>query len=87
MPDNLDNDLSQKLIAVIMANGGIQDPLKKHDGKMFLQHRPQNIFEPGARINVLEPQTVFSNQGLVTQTNPIATNPQYFWSPTMPTFK
>jgi|TARA_R110002111_G_scaffold39752_2_gene74771 hypothetical protein len=87
MPDQLDNDIAQKLIAVLQSSGGIKDPLKNYNGKMFLQHRPQNPFEPGVRINVLEPQTVFSSQGLVTQTNPISTNPEYFWSPTMPTFQ
>jgi hypothetical protein len=54
------------------------DPRASYDGQMFLadlQYVKRHIEEP----------VVFLNQdGLVTQTAPIPTQPNYFYQPTMP---
>ena len=58
-------------------------PLARYDGTMFLAHRPVDIY--GGEHRVLQPTTVFSNQGLVTTTDPIRLQPNPLFIPTLPT--
>lgn len=78
------NDAPQKLVVAGIADGMQRKPPAAYDGMMYLTHRPHDPYAVGVKHHVQEPLTVFSDQGLITQTNAIPTNPQYIFNPTMP---
>lgn len=58
------------------------DPRASYDGQMFLADRVVDL--QYVKRHIEEPVVFLNQDGLVTQTAPIPTQPNYFYQPTMP---
>jgi len=58
------------------------DPRAQYDGQMFLADRVVDL--QYVKRHVTDPVVRHNEDGMITITNPITTNPNYFYNPTMP---
>lgn len=77
----MNNPTPQQPIAVGVAPQPI-DPLKQYDGQMFLADRVVDL--EYVKRHVTDPVIRHNEDGMITITQPISTNANYFYTPTMP---